>query len=473
MADLRSWLEKTAQAGDLKEYTGADWNLDIAYLTTCNWKKDDAPALLFDKIKGYPEGFRVLTSSIRTQGRVASVLNVPVAKTYREQLQILRGKVREWDANIDKFAPVTVAGGPVLENIQEKDDVDVFKFPVPLWHEKDGGRYIGTGDAMITHDPDTGEVNIGTYRVMIHDKKHLGLYLAPGRHARLHLEKHHAQGKPCPIALSVGHHPLLFIVASQECPPGTEYNYLGAIQGSAQEVIKEEITGLPIPADSEMVIVGWCKPGDTKIEGPFGEFTGYYASGARPGPIIEVERVYFRNNPIILGSPPGRPPNETSLYYSLVRSAMLHNQLELSGVPDITGVCCHEWRTFFIAVSLRQRYAGHAKQAALLTSELTGSGGIGPKYILVVDEDIDVTNIRELLWALCTRSDPSKSIDIIRNVRSSPLDPAIRKSAEEFSTSRAILDACRPFGWRNEFPEVIDFSPAIRKAMYDKWGEEC
>lgn len=472
MPDLRLWLEKTEKAGELKKYEGADWDLEVGYLTARNWLRDDAPALLFDKIKGYPAGYRVLTSSIRVPSRISSALNLPRGKSPKELLQILRGKVRDWNAKLKRFGPREVKSGSVLENVQDKNNVDVLKFPVPLWHEKDGGRYIGTGGVVITRDPDTGEVNLGTYRVMVHDKKNLGIYMSPGRHGRLHLEKYHARKKPCPVALSVGHHPLIFIVGGQQFPRGMEYNYVGAMQGKPVEVITEEITGLPIPADSEIVVAGWCPPGKAKIEGPFGEFTGYYASGARPSPVMEVERVYYRNSPIILGSPPGRPPNETSLYHMLVHSATLYNELEKSGVPDVTGVCSHEWRNFLIAVSIKQRYAGHAKQAALLASELAATGGIGPKYVIVVDEDIDVMNLKELMWALCTRSEPGKDIDIVRQVRSSPLDPAIRKPAEAFFTSRAILDACRPFEWITEFPEVVDFSPEIRKKMETRWGSE-
>ncbi len=471
MPDLRQFLEKTEKARELKVYEGADWDLEIGYLTARNWLRDDAPALLFDKVEGYPAGYRVLTSSIRTGSRIAMVLGLPRGKSNKELLQLLRPRVKQWESRLKRFAPKHVRTGPILENVIEDGNLDVLKFPVPLWHEKDGGRYICTGGVVITRDPDSGEVNLGTYRVMVHDKKNLGIYMSPGRHGRLHMEKYHARNQPCPVAISVGHHPLFFIIGGQQFPRGTEYSYVGAMQGKPVEVITEEVTGLPVPAEGEIVLAGWCRPGKVKNEGPFGEFTGYYASGSRPSPVMEVERIYHRNDPILLGSPPGKPPNETSLYHMLVHSATLHNEIDKAGIPDVTAVCSHEWRNFLIALAIKQRYAGHAKQAALLASELSSTGGIGPKYIVVVDDDIDVMNIKDLMWALCTRSEPAKDIDIIHEVRSSPLDPALRKPAEAFSSSRAILDGCRPYGWMKEFPEVVDFSQEIRTKMDKKWPQ--
>ncbi len=473
MENLRAWLDKVDKAGNLKRFDNADWNLEVGYLTACNWKKRDAPALLFDNIKGYPQGFRILTSAVHAPSQVCSVVKTPHRGSDRNLIQALRKKFEIWDANIDKYEPRPVKEGPILQNIRSKDDVDLLLFPTPLWHEKDGGRYIGTGNIVITKDPDSGEVNLGTYRIMIQDKKTAGLYISPGRHGRLHIEKYHARGERCPVAVSLGHHPALFAVGGQQFPAGKEYSYAGAMQEEAVDVITEEVTGLPIPADSEIVIAGWCPPDKLLPEGPFGEFTGYYASGVRGSWVIEVERIYFRDDPILLGAPPGRPPNETNYYNMVVHSAILHNELEKAGVPDVANVCVHDLRNFFVTVALKQRYAGHAKQVAILASELASTGGIGPKYAIVVDEDIDVTDIKEVIWALCTRSDPAEDVDIIRRTRNSALDPALKKPAQGFFSSRAIIDGCRPFEWIKEFPEVIEFSAEIREKMASKFGDLC
>ncbi len=133
--------------------------------------------------------------------------------------------------------------------------------------------------------------------------------------------------------VSVGHHPLIFAVAACEVPhePESEYHFAGAIREQPIRVIEEEVTGLPIPADNEMVIAGWCPPNKSMVEGPFGEWTGYYASGERLEPIIEVERIYYRSDPIILGSPPDQTPHDYSYFLGLIRSALLHNWLEKVG----------------------------------------------------------------------------------------------------------------------------------------------
>jgi UbiD family decarboxylase len=269
------------------------------------------------------------------------------------------------------------------------------------------------------------------------------------------------------VAISIGNHPLIFAVSCNALK-GCEYNWAGAISGEPIKVIMEEVTGLPIPADSEIVIAGWCPPDKSRMEGPFGEWTGYYGSLERPAPIIEVERIYHRNNPIIQGGKPSRPPNENTLFKSIFVSAVLHNELEKSGIPDIRGVWESDAALFpFIVISIKQRYAGHAKKAALITSQ-SSQVQLG-RYVVVVDEDIDPTNIRDVIWALGFRSDPKSDIDIIRNCRSTQLDPLIRKPATAFFGSMAIIDACKPYDWIDEFPKAVEVSQELAAKYREKW----
>jgi 4-hydroxy-3-polyprenylbenzoate decarboxylase len=428
----------------------------------------DTSAILFDNIKGYPAGYRVLTSQLYGLNRVALTLGLPQGSE-KELVEAIRQRLPQWEASFDQFPPKVVQSGPILENVHSRNDLNLFEFPVPKWHELDGGRYIGTADSVITRDPDTGEVNLGTYRIMVHDEKTTALYISPGKHGRLHYQKWHAQGKSCPVAISIGHNPLMFAVSCTPLTAGTEYNWAGVIRGEPMEVIIEEITGLPIPAESEIVIAGWCPPDETRIEGPFGEWTGYYASKERPAPIIEVERIYHRNDPIILGSCPRRPPGDSTLFRSVFDSAILRNELIKGGIPDVVGV----WRselagTLLTIISIKQRYPGHAKQAALFASQ-TKAGSYFGRYMIVVDEDIDPTNIQDVIWALCFRSDPEKDIDIIRRCRSTPLDPTIRKPTNAFFNSRAFIDACKPFEWIDEFPRVVEVSPELADKFSKKW----
>jgi len=466
MEDLREWIQKVEKMGELKRIQGADWNLEIGYLQDRKVRGEDTSALLFEDIKDYPKDFRLVTTVLNTPSRIALTFGVSDGSK-KDLVECLRRKIPRWEAALSDFAPKVVKTGPILENMDSGDAVDIFKFPVPKWHEHDGGRYIGTGCAVITRDPDSGDVNLGTYRVMAHDKRTTGLYISPAKHSRLHYEKHHAAGKPCPVAVSIGHHPLLFAAAATSLR-GCEYNWAGAISDQPVEVIEEEVTGLPIPASSEIVLAGWVPPEKTRTEGPFGEWTGYYGSMERPAPIIEVERVYYRNNPIILGRPPQRPGAGVDILFKPVfDSALLHNELENMGIPDIRGVWINESTlTPFVVVSIKQRFDGHAKRAGLVLSQ-SSSLQIG-RYIIVVDEDIDPTNIKDVLWAICFRSNPSKDIDIIRKTRTTPLDP-MHKPGTALHTSMAIIDACKPFHWKDAFPPAIDVDSDIAKQLAQKW----
>ncbi|MBI4334885.1 MAG: UbiD family decarboxylase [Chloroflexi bacterium] len=467
--DLRDWLRKVDKMGELEKIDGAHWDIEIGCLTALNWKRKPSPALLFDNVPGYPGGYRVLTGSTRTPERTALTLNLAQGLSGLALLKAARQKFAEWEAKLESYPPRIVADGPVLENVVAGKEIDLLKFPVPKWHEEDGGRYIGTGDAVITRDPETGLVNAGTYRVMVHDEKTAGIYINPGRHGALHLQKWHEKGQACPVLVSVGHHPLIFRVACLQVAAGMEFHYMGAIRGEPMQLLRDEMTGLPFPVDSEIVIAGWCPPGKRLLEGPFGEWHGYYASKERAAPVIEVERVYHRNNPVLLGSPPGRPPSDSSYNTVLTNSVILFNELIKAGVPDVQGVWLSEsGLSQFITVSLKQRYAGHARQAALLVSQLRRAAS-GNRYVVVVDEDIDPTDMEDVMWAISTRSNPETSIDIIRRTMSSSLDPMIRKPAEALFNSRAIIDACKPFEWIMEFPKVIEFKPDVVERVRKKY----
>lgn len=469
IGDLRKWIKDADELGGIRHIKEIDWDQEIACVTELNRTIKHGPAFLFDEIKGYPPGFRVLTSAVRNPPRAALTLGLPIVHTDLELVELIRKKWDIWESSASQFPPKIVDRGAVLENIDSGDNIDLLKFPVPKWHPQDGGRYIGTGDAVITRDPDTGEVNLGTYRVMVHDSKTAGLYISPGHHGRIDYEKYHQRGQKCPVAISVGHHPLFLLLGSMPLP-GQEYEFGGAVRGESIAVIEEEVTGLPIPADAEIVIAGWCHPGVTRQEGPFGEWTGYYASKDRPAPVVNVERIYYRNNPIILGSPPFRCPSDAGYYTQIIKSAMIHNELIKAGIPGVRGVWLHDAGIqLFIAISLKQQYAGHARQAALLAAQ-GRAGAYHGRFVVVVDDDIDPTDTNDVLWAMCTRVDPEKDIDILRRCWSTPLDPIIRKPTNAFFNSKAIIDATKPYEWIDEFPKSVIADPEVMKRVMEKWG---
>jgi UbiD family decarboxylase len=470
--DLRAWLREVRDLGELKDVSGTDWNLELGAISEVNVRNSLPPALLFDEIAGYAKGFRVLTCSTSSPARLSSILRLGVETTHHALVQKLRGMPKAWQAEAADYDPVVTETGPTFENVQEGEKVDLYTFPSPFWHEKDGGRYIGTGCCVVTTDFDTDWVNVGTYRVMIHDKNHVGLDMVPGKHGAMQYDKYMKADKPFPVVIVAGCDPLGYLISGIEVPFGMcEYNYMGAILQQPVSVMKGKSTGLCFPSASEIVLEGWAHPGDERIEGPFGEFHGYYPGRAHAAPAVTIERVYYRNDPILLGSPPAKPPNDYSYSKAVMRSALLFDALLAAGVPDVKAVWAHEigGARMFNVVAIKQRYAGHAKQAGHILSQC-GVGAYMSRYSVVVDDDIDPSNLQEVMWAVATRTDPEVDIDIIKRGMGSKNDPmfvAYRYKAP-FS-SKAIIDACRPYDHFDEFPEVAEASKELQEKVRAKW----
>lgn len=252
---------------------------------------------------------------------------------------------------------------------------------------------------------------------------------------------------------------------------------MGAIAKKCVPVVKGKITGLPIPADAEIALEGYIYPDDLVPEGPFGEFTGYYAGGRNNHTCIIVKAVYYRNDPIILASPPGKPPHDYSYFGSLMRSANLTNALAKAGIPDVKGAWIHEagGSRCSIVTSIKQKFYGHATQAAAIAS-CCQQGSMMSKFSVVVDDDIDPTNLKEVVWAISTRCNPTEDIDILRQAQSNMVEPTLRpedkKSGMVFS-SRAIIRAVRPFDMikNGTFADIAENPPEILDAVKEKYKD--
>jgi 4-hydroxy-3-polyprenylbenzoate decarboxylase len=347
--------------------------------------------------------------------------------------------------------------------------VDLSLLPTPVWHPLDGGPFIGTGNAVVTRAPDSDWVNLGVYRGQVLGPNLVGNMIVRGGQGRMQREAWWREGKPAPVALILGCDPLIFLFGSMRLPDGVcEYDAAGGLRERPTEVVVSDLTGLPIPARAEIVLEGFMAPDDQMDEGPFGEWPGYYATGVNKEPVMRVERVYFRDNPIGLGSPPTKPPSTNAFRWGVVRAAELWKTLEAAGVPDVQGVWCHEagGAYFFNVISLKQRYPGHARQAGLIATQIASWMG---RYVVVVDEDIDPTDLGQVIWAICTRTDPTQSIEIIRRTYTNGLDPMVG-DGEALFTSRAIIDACRPFERLKDFAPVIEMDPALLRQVSEKFG---
>jgi 4-hydroxy-3-polyprenylbenzoate decarboxylase len=224
---LRSWLKQADELGEIRTIEGADWDLEIGGVADIVNERGSSPAVLFDSVKGYPKGYRVLVNSLGSTKRLGLSLGMPQHLSAMEFVSEWRRRSKQ----LKHLAPRYVNDGPILENVQREKHVNILAFPTPRWFELDGGRYIGTGSVNITHDSEEGWTNLGTARVMIHDENTVGFYIAPGRHGRIHRDKAFARGEPFKVAISVGHDPLIFLAGALEVPYGVcEYDFIGGIQ---------------------------------------------------------------------------------------------------------------------------------------------------------------------------------------------------------------------------------------------------
>ncbi len=464
--DLRGFIKQVDELGALRRLNGADQKYELGGITEVAAGTPDCPALLFDRIKGFAPGFRVFTNATTTPQRAALALGIDPSLRPLDALKAWMQRRQ----TLKPLAPVTVTSAAFMENSFTGKKVDMTRLPAPHWHRKDGGPYIGSGSLVIMRDPDGGWINASIYRVQVHGKSRVTIQFDHlGRHGAIIAKKYWDRGKACPVAVVNGQDPALFIAGFEYLPDGqSEYDFAGAIKGAPIEVMAGPVTGLPVPAHAEIILEGELLPMTTLTlpEGPFGEFTGYYANDARPCPVMAVKAIHHRDNPILLGSPPMKPPR---FHFGLpFRAASIWSNLEMAGVTDVTGVWQHVAQLMTV-VALKQRYAGHAKRAALIAAANSYMG----RLVVVVDDDVDPSNLADVMWAITTRCEPAEQIDIVRNAWSSALDPRIPEDAKRAgitSHSKAIIEAVRPFHLKDSYPPTSALTQDEAREIEVKWG---
>ncbi len=465
MKDMRDFIQLAEQQGQLTRITGeVDWDLELSHIAKLNEEKK-GPALLFENVKDYSTP--IITSVCTTTERLALIMGMPLESTLVEIMRV-------WvEKNDTKVPPKMVDSNaaPCKENIMRGDDVDLFKFPVPKFYPLDGGRYFGTAGFVITKDPESGWVNIGTYRLQLLEKNRLGTQFIKGKHSDIMLKKYQAMGKPMPVAAIVGCDPIMFLMgAARVSAFDSEYDLAGSIRGEAIEIVETETNGLPVPAHSEIVVEGEVDADAFMQEGPFGEYTGYYSGvGADPRNFIKVNCVTHRNDPIFWGTTVGRAVTDTHMTMALTYGATLWQQLVAMKIPGIKAVYCPPEGSgrFLAIISMTQMYPGHADQ--VLTAAIsTEMGAYGLKTVIVVDDDIDPWDISRVMYALSFRFQPNRS-QVIKRGRSTPLDPSLPINAR-WITGRLLIDATIPYDWE-EKPIPIELDPDIVSKVQARWSE--
>jgi 4-hydroxy-3-polyprenylbenzoate decarboxylase len=306
--DLREWLDLADRLGEVRHVKGATWQEDIGLAAEAVLRAENGPCVVFDEVPGCPKGFRLLMNMFAGKRRTMTF-------GFPEHL----GKAELSEAYRDAYLKEQriipheiVDDGPVFENVMRGGDVDVLKFPAPIWHDKDGGRYIGTGTYSITRDPEEDWLNAGAYRAQVYDRTTVGVLIAKGHHGAVHREKYFARGEPMPLVMVLGGDPLAFFYGGTEAPYGVfEIDIVGGLRGRPVKTVRGEVTGLPFPANAEIVLEGYVTAEREEMEGPFGEWTGHYAGGTAPSTVLDIKAIYHRDDPILLGVPPmGAGPDE-------------------------------------------------------------------------------------------------------------------------------------------------------------------
>ena len=460
---LQEFISAADAVGEVLHVDGADLELDVGGLTELTAEKMgrwscsiSLPVILLDSVS--PPTPIARCAVLRWRWICRSIL-------IRWNLLPLARQARRLRAH----GPRVVKDGPVLSNVQQGDAVNIESFPAPRWHPGDGGRYIGTQDMVIVRDPEQGWVNMGCYRAMIQRRDRISLWINPQKHGRILAQKYWRDGKAAPVAVVFGCEPVTWMTASMSPPFGTsEYELAGAYRGSPVDVVELPLTKLPVPAQAEIVVEGEIPPEseETAIEGPFGEWPGYYTHQG-PEAVVRIKRIYYRDNPIIAGAPPLRPIN----WSNFTNYVHLWEHLERSGITDVAGVWGF-YNGLLTVVSLKQRYAGHAKQA-LITAAGFRHGDMKTYYV-TVDDDIDPTNQEEVLWAMCTRVDPTTAVDVVRDAWTADLDPRVspaRRAVGDLTVGRMLINACKPFAWRDQFAKTNVFGAEDRTKLQAKWGD--
>jgi len=471
--DLREFIKVLEAEGELlriKEVV--DWNVELGAVSRrmCDkeTKGSPAPALMFENIKGHP-GYTFFTNTLASLRRYALALGLNKDTPVKEMIRTFHERIKK------PIKPKIVKDGPCKENIFRGDNVDLLKFPTPKWHPKDGHRYIGTFHAVIQKDLDTDWVNWGLYRMGIHDKNSTGILIIKGQHSSEIFRKYQDANKPMPMAVAIGQDPINVIVSAAGFPAGTsEVDMAGGLRGEPVEIVKAETCDLYVPTTAEIVLEGEVIPGELKMEGPFGEYTGYYGGDVFPKPIFHVKCVTYRNNPILTGSLEGVPLVDDHIMASVSHSALARwNLIDVLGVPGVQDVYFYpsaaSWS--MAIVSAKRLVAGLPQQIAFgIWASKFGSSSGSACWVIVVEEDVDPTDINQVIWSMTTRCDPKDRVQIIRDRGwCTALLPRIPRAGRvDFtkSASSIIIDAGFPFEWRTADPDSI---PSV--ANWENWPE--
>lgn len=396
---------------------------EVTALVDALSRQGRAPLVLFDDVQGL-HGTKVATNVFASRERVARLFGVPATQLHEAYQARSRQLV----------APQEVASGPVCDTVQQGDAVDLRTLPLLKHFESDRAPYI-TNALIVAEHPDGGAGNMSYHRSMLHSPTELATSL----HSRGDLwrlqQMAAAQGRPLPVAMVVGTHPLVMLAGSARLPFDVDERHVaGGLLGAPLQVVRTPRHGIAVPAGAEFVLEGEIDPAAKVDEGPFGEFTGY-SSNRSTNNLLRVHTIMRRREAMLVDVMGGNSAEHLNLA-RIPREAEMVEKLK-QRFPSVTALHYPNSGTHFHAyVALRQMRDGEARQVML------GLLGWDPylKTVIAVDADVDVTRDEQVLWALATHFQPHRDLMVIDGLPGSALDPSASGAG---TTSRMGMDATR------------------------------
>jgi 4-hydroxy-3-polyprenylbenzoate decarboxylase len=452
-SDLREFLEDLKKEGELAEVDAeVDWNLEVGAITRRlsemgmgrSVKAGGTPAVIFNKIKGYPD-YRICAVTHSNVKRVAMMSGHPDPD--KATLDDLQDIFLEAMDNPIKPVVVSKKDAPCKENKVFGDDCNLYDLPAPMIHDGDGGRYLCTFHLVSQKDPDTGWTNWGMYRAMIHDRRTMGGIMIPYQQGpSLYFEKYEPRNEPMPFAIAIAPDPLSLFYATCPVPAGvSEMDVIGGARKKPLEVVQCETCDLLVPASSEIVIEGVIPPKVRVHEGPFGEYTGYRASGRALQPVYVVKAITYRNNPILTMSNMGVPVDDCDIACGIGWAAKYKRDLQRDNIPVKSVNVMPEASTNLLVISTKTPYPRMAQR--IMATVFTNPVSQFISSFLIVNEDVDVFDPVKVLHALVTRVHPENGVHVYHQT-GNPLAPY--GSLEErlsLTAPQILYDGTWPVDW--------------------------
>ncbi|MFZ2449928.1 MAG: 4-hydroxy-3-polyprenylbenzoate decarboxylase [Methylovulum miyakonense] len=479
--DLRDFIAQLEKLGELKRITvEVDPYLEMTEICD-RVLKQGGPALLFENPKG--SHTPVLANLFGTPRRVAMGMGAQEVSELRgigELLAYLKEPeppkgMKDAFEKIPVFkqvlnmAPKLVKSPPCQEISRIGDEIDLGDYPIQTCWPEDAGPLI-TWPLVITKGPHKERQNLGIYRQQVIGKNKVIMRWLAHRGGALDFREWQIAhpGEPFPVAVALGADPATILAAVTPVPDSlSEYAFAGLLRGSKTEVAKCLSNDLQVPASAEIVLEGFIYPGEMASEGPFGDHTGYY-NEVDEFPVFTIERITQRTAPIYHSTFTGRPPDEPAILGVALNEVFV--PILQKQFPEITDFYLPpEGCSYRMAViSMKKQYAGHAKRVMLGTWSYLRQF-MYTKFVIVVDEDVNVRNWQDVIWAITTRMDPARDLTILENT---PIDYLDFASPVSGLGSKVGFDATNKWlGETNrEWGKPISMTPAVIKKVDELWA---